>query len=171
MDRRRYGIPVMVLMSLICVGVLLAQNTITCSSDDGKRHFCNMHEFDDARLLNQRSGSPCSRGDTWGVEGHSIWVDRGCRADFQMMMRGGAGYEPGGPGYGGPGSNNQGQQIRCSSNNMNYVRCRVSGKIAGAQMNRQISGSACVQGETWGWDKKGLWVDKGCRADFTVWYR
>jgi Protein of unknown function (DUF3011) len=89
-----------------------------------------------------------------------------------MLMRGGPGgpgYGPGGPG--GPGYGNQGQQIRCSSNNMNYVRCPVNGNIARAQLNRQISGSACIQGQTWGWDKKGLWVNKGCRADFTVWYR
>jgi len=34
------------------------------------------------RLTNQRSGSPCVQGQTWGYDGRGIWVDRGCRADF-----------------------------------------------------------------------------------------
>ena len=35
-------------------------------------------------------------------------------------------------------------------------------------MTRQISGSPCVQGRTWGVDRRGLWVDRGCRAEFQV---
>ena len=35
-------------------------------------------------LLNQRSGSPCSQGSTWGYDQRGIWVDRGCRADFRL---------------------------------------------------------------------------------------
>ena len=33
-------------------------------------------------------------------------------------------------------------------------------------MTRQISGSPCIQGQTWGFDDRGVWVDRGCRAEF-----
>jgi hypothetical protein len=35
-------------------------------------------------MVNQRSGSPCIQGQTWGYSRNQIWVDRGCRADFQL---------------------------------------------------------------------------------------
>jgi hypothetical protein len=35
-------------------------------------------------MVNQRSGSPCVQGQTWGFNRSQIWVDRGCRADFQL---------------------------------------------------------------------------------------
>ena len=166
MDYRRTASLFTLLLLLIFVPALLAQNVMNCSSNDMKRHFCNMGRFNDARLVNQKSGSPCVRGRTWGIQGNSVWVDRGCRADFQLV-RGGAG--PGGGGY--PGGGNRSQVVRCSSGSMNHVRCPVNGQIARAQLARQISGSACVQGRTWGYDRGSLWVDRGCRADFTVWYR
>src|SRR5260370_42268695 len=38
----------------------------------------------------------------------------------------------------------------------------------GVRLNRQISGSPCVENQTWGVDNRGLWVDRGCRAEFLV---
>ena len=35
-------------------------------------------------------------------------------------------------------------------------------------MTRQIGGSPCNQGSTWGFDQSGIWVDRGCRAEFQV---
>jgi hypothetical protein len=34
------------------------------------------------QLTNQRSGSPCQQGYSWGYDRRGIWVDHGCRADF-----------------------------------------------------------------------------------------
>jgi hypothetical protein len=149
---------------LVFVPALIAQNVITCSSNDMKRHFCDIGRRNDARLVNQRSGSPCVRGDTWGIQGNSIWVDRGCRADFEII---------GGRGRGGDRRdfNRGGQTIRCNSGDMNYHRCGVNGRIDRAELARQISGSPCVQGRSWGYDRNSIWVNRGCRADFTVWLR
>jgi hypothetical protein len=36
------------------------------------------------------------------------------------------------------------------------------------QIQRKLSDSPCIQGSTWGWDRQGIWVDRGCRADFLV---
>jgi hypothetical protein len=35
-------------------------------------------------------------------------------------------------------------------------------------LQRQISNSPCVQGQSWGVDRQGLWVDRGCRAIFSI---
>jgi hypothetical protein len=73
---------------------------VTCASDDGKRHLCRVDTSRGVQMTNQRSGSPCIQGQTWGYSRQGIWVDRGCRADFYL----GTGWRPGGPGGpGGPG--------------------------------------------------------------------
>src|SRR5271169_6857895 len=72
---------------------------ITCASDDMRRHYCRIDTQGRVRMVNQRSGSPCIQGQTWGFDGGGIWVDRGCRADF-VVGRGGSGYYPPPPGPG-----------------------------------------------------------------------
>jgi hypothetical protein len=154
--------PIAVLAFLMFAPAVFAQQVITCASNDMHRNYCSMGRYNNAILMNQRSGSPCVRNQTWGIRGHNIWVDRGCRADFQLTM---GGY-PGGPG--GPGARTT---IRCESGNMNYVQCPVPGRIQNAQVARQYSNSPCVQGRSWGINKHGIWVNRGCRADFNVWLR
>lgn len=131
---------------------------VTCASDDMKRHLCRVDTSRGVTMVNQRSGSPCIQGQTWGYSRQGIWVDRGCRADFYLA----ANYRPGGPGYGG-----RPVTITCSSNNgkRNYCAADTS---RGVRLSNQRSGSPCVQGQTWGWDNRGIWVDRGCRADFVT---
>jgi len=62
----------------------------------------------------------------------------------------------------------QGASITCSSNDGRRAYCQVDTRDAEVRMVRQISGSPCRQGETWGWDGRGIWVDRGCRAEFVV---
>jgi len=38
--------------------------------------------------------------------------------------------------------------------------------FAGVQLVRQISRSACIEGQTWGYARNGIWVSQGCRAEF-----
>jgi hypothetical protein len=59
------------------------------------------------------------------------------------------------------------QTITCESNNGYRQYC---GNYSPSQVRfqRQISDSACVQNRTWGVDRQGLWVDRGCRAIFSV---
>src|SRR5262245_16252586 len=33
---------------------------------------------------------------------------------------------------------------------------------------RQLSDSACTEGQTWGYSRNGVWVTQGCRAEFAV---
>jgi Protein of unknown function (DUF3011)/Peptidase inhibitor family I36 len=57
--------------------------------------------------------------------------------------------------------------VKCESNNgrRNYCGQYDPDRV---RIERQISGSPCIEGETWGVDRDGLWVDSGCRAYFTV---
>jgi len=137
---------------------------ITCSSNDGRRNWCNSFgaSSQNINLSRQISGSPCVRGQTWGVDQRGLWVDRGCRAEFTIS---GGNWSGGGrPGnWGGQGP---GQVVTCSSNNGQRNWCNIPrGNVT---LSRQISGSPCVQGQTWGQDNRGLWVDRGCRAEFLV---
>jgi Ricin-type beta-trefoil lectin domain/Protein of unknown function (DUF3011) len=83
-----------------------------------------------------------------------------------------AGYSMGGrpggpgPGYPPPGMG-PGTSITCSSNNGKRAYCNADTR-GNVQMVRQISGSPCIQGTTWGYDRQGIWVDKGCRAEFVI---
>jgi len=131
---------------------------ITCSSDDGRRNWCDIGPSRDVRLVRQISGSACIRDNTWGVDRRGLWVDRGCRAEF-VVARGGPPPPPPGPG---PGA-----IVTCSSNDGGRRWCDI-GPSRDVRLVRQISGSPCVRGSTWDVDRRGLWVDRGCRADFRV---
>ena len=162
-------------LALSCVGLhaqsgITEQNgrSVTCASDDGKRHLCSVPTQHGVRMTNQRSGSPCIQGQTWGYNNQGIWVDRGCRADFWL----GGGYHGGGNGGGNGGGGyypggGGGQSITCSSDNGKRNYCNVNTR-GGVRMVNQRSGSPCIQGQTWGYNSSSIWVDRGCRADFVV---
>ena len=140
---------------------------MTCASDDGRRHYCPVNTSRGVRLVNQRSKTACVQGSTWGYDHRGVWVDRGCRADFFVAAEqgGGPGY---GPGYGpGPHPPYNAPTINCSSNNGKRNFCSAD-TSRGVSMVRQISGTPCVQGDTWGYNRGQIWVDRGCRADFRL---
>ena len=55
--------------------------------------------------------------------------------------------------------------ITCASDDMRRHYCRIDtqGRV---RMVNQHSGSPCIQGQTWGYDNSGIWVDRGCRGGF-----
>src|SRR5262249_43457504 len=112
-------------------------------------------------LTRQISGSACVRGQSWGVNERGLWVDRGCRAEFSVG--GGGNWNNNRPNWQG-----QGQVVTCSSNDGRRNWCNIPNNRGNVTLSRQISGSACIQGQTWGTDQRGLWVDRGCRAEFMV---
>jgi hypothetical protein len=59
------------------------------------------------------------------------------------------------------------QSVTCEANNNNRKYCGSYGPDQ-VRMDRQISGSPCVEGRTWGVDRQGLWVEQGCRAVFII---
>ena len=126
---------------------------VYCASDDGRRNRCPVDTGRGVRLVRQRSGSPCNYGTTWGYDRGGIWVDRGCRADYEI---GQAGWQP-------PSS----WTIYCASNDMKRNYCRIS-TGRGVRIIRQRSDADCIYNRTWAYDRNGIWVDRGCRADFEI---
>ncbi len=162
-------------LSMVLVGVCLflpqkslAQSTISCNSDDEKRHSCSADTRGGVRLATQHSGSACTEGYSWGSDSQGIWVDHGCRADFTV-----GGYrdyrdenrnENRNDQY---GRNGQSQTIACNSDDERWHNCAMDTR-GGVRLATQNSGSPCTEGYSWGSDNQGVWVDHGCRADFSV---
>jgi Protein of unknown function (DUF3011) len=152
------------------------RDSLTCSSDDGRRNYCGADTRGGVRLVRQRSDSPCIAGRTWGFDRRGIWVDRGCRADFVTGTERGYGRgrdDDRGPDRGdydrGRGRGGYAQTFYCESGDERRHYC-AEGALGRGQVRllRQRSGSPCIFGRTWGRDRNGLWVDRGCRADFEV---
>src|SRR5260370_7304890 len=58
------------------------QSTVSCNSDDEKRHYCAVDTSGGVRVQNQRSGSPCTEGYSWGYDDQGVWGDHGCPPHF-----------------------------------------------------------------------------------------
>ena len=64
---------------------------------------------------------------------------------------------------------NQRFELGCGSSQHRYGFCQVDvGRHGRVYMRRQTSKSACIEGQTWGWNRAGIWVDRGCGARFVV---
>lgn len=59
------------------------------------------------------------------------------------------------------------QVVRCESRDDDqYCPARIGrGRV---EIQRQLSRSACRFNSSWGYDRNGIWVNQGCRADFAV---
>lgn len=134
---------------------------VRCESNDGRTRECATDARGGARLLRQLSRSECVEGDTWGRTRRSIWVTRGCRGEF--LVRGGYGRDRRDDGDPRAHEGN----FRCESDNGRWNHCAVSTR-RGVEFVRQLSRSACIRGQSWGTDARGVWVSGGCRAEFRI---
>jgi hypothetical protein len=97
---------------------------------------------------------------------------RGYGNDGRGYSNDGRGYNDGGFGNG----NNDGGRARGRGRDTYIVSCASNGRRqycdadtrGGVTLQRQRSDAECRQGSSWGFDKRGIWVDRGCRADFEV---
>lgn len=173
MITRVLGIAALTLVSTLGFGAGVAQaqpgygrDSIECRSTDYRYNRCDTN-WRDARLVRQLSGSRCVRGQTWGIDRRgNVWVDRGCAGVFVEARGGGGG---GGGGWNpGPGWDTDISFV-CESRDFRYNMCQVDiGRGGAVRIVRQISGTRCVEGRTWGYNRAGVWVDGGCAAQFVV---
>ena len=66
-----------------------------------------------------------------------------------------------GDGYG------QQRMVRCESTGSRSVFCRVD-SMGQIRIARQLSNRACIQGRSWAYNSRGIYVSQGCRAIFAV---
>jgi Protein of unknown function (DUF3011) len=60
-----------------------------------------------------------------------------------------------------------GRTFSCESTSGQRQYC-PSDVTNGVRMVRQLGDTSCVEGYNWGTDEHGVWVDRGCRAEFMV---
>lgn len=60
----------------------------------------------------------------------------------------------------------QAGKITCESTAGDYNYCRVDTDNT-VQLERKLSLSECRYNYSWGYDRRGIWVDRGCRAEFS----
>lgn len=140
---------------------------IRCDSNDNRYHACNIAPGSQVRFNHQVSKSRCQEGYSWGRTRDQVWVNHGCRAEFEVRRGGGGGWG-GGNGNGGWNGNSGGQIVRCDSNDNRTQVCRANIR-RDVRLERQVSKARCDEGRTWGWNRDGIWVSGGCRAEFRVW--
>ncbi len=133
---------------------------IKCESWNFQPASCPVDRIDDVRLV-ERQGGDCRQGRDWRYDRRAISVFNGCRAVFEVRYSGnygGGGYPPPPP--------PQGVSIRCESWQYQPQRCPAN-TSGGVRITRVLGGD-CQQGRTWGWDRGGIWVNGGCRAEFVT---
>ncbi|RNF83166.1 DUF3011 domain-containing protein [Montanilutibacter psychrotolerans] len=62
-----------------------AMQRVRCESKGGGHASCDADAGPNVRLLRQLSDAPCVEGQSWGVRPGEIWVDHGCRGDFEFQ--------------------------------------------------------------------------------------
>ncbi|MCS6781961.1 MAG: DUF3011 domain-containing protein [Gloeomargarita sp. SKYBB_i_bin120] len=132
--------------------------TMTCRSVNFKYQFCRVNTQGGVRLQRQLSHSPCVQGRTWGYDDQGVWVDRGCAAAFLIGAGSGDTVWP-------PVVE---QVVRCESVNNQRVVCPVATHGVTVTLEQQLSRAPCVQNQTWGVDRQGIWVASGCRGNFRI---
>jgi hypothetical protein len=79
------GIIVALLAGLTATPSEAARGRITCSSNNYRFNSCRVDTENQVRLIREIStGNRCRQGRSWGFDNRSIWVDRGCRAEFEF---------------------------------------------------------------------------------------
>ncbi len=132
----------------------LVRRVVRCESN-GRPQSCPVR-LDGApvRLLRQLSVLPCREGQGWGYKRNEVWTSRGCQGDFEVADDAGRFVDVA-------------RKLTCESKSKRRRFCGATISTE-AKVIKQLSGTACEEGRTWGWSRNGIWVDGGCRADFSV---
>lgn len=152
--------------------------SVMCASYGSRPNRCPMDTRYGVDLVRQISSKRCVEGRNWGVGNGDVWVDHGCRAEFVSRSRNDArrygddwrereAWRDRSSDYYGYGYGGNTQVLHCASldGRQNYCRAAI---YRGVTLQRQLSRASCVRGQTWGWDRGGIWVRQGCRAEFAV---
>ncbi|MFZ0677649.1 DUF3011 domain-containing protein [Candidatus Binatus sp.] len=141
---------VTLIFALACAPALAG--TVNCDSYNGGRNACSADTRNGVALARQLSSAKCKKGVSWDVQNDNrIWVDQGCRGVFTtgVMWSNGGG----------------GQRLTCASYSNRRTECpaNTNGQVS---LTRKWSNAPCIQGTSWGYNNRMVWVDRGCRADF-----
>jgi hypothetical protein len=132
-----------------------AGQVFRCESTNGRWRLCEAQTRRGVELVRQLSRGACIRDDTWGWNERGVWVSRGCRGEFRSRGRRRAAGQA------------VVRLVRCESPSGRTQQCPVDiGR--GVRLARQLSRAQCIEGQSWGFDRTGIWVSHGCRAEFEL---
>lgn len=135
------------------------QGFLHCASNGYRYNFCPADTQGRVVMVREvSSGNLCQQGRGWGFDNRGIWVDRGCRADFSFGRN--SGNWSGGD-WRGPNT------LVCESISYRRNFCRADTQNRVNLMREISTGNLCRQGWGWGFDNSGIWVDRGCRGEFS----
>jgi hypothetical protein len=168
---------------------------MSCASNDMHRHVCAADTTGGVKMVHQKSEAKCIQNSSWGFDKNGILVDHGCRAEFEIVAQAAAvvelhvDHDRDQNAHRGPDRDadrndyrHQGEfrdrdnqfrgfgdayMVYCASDAMERVWCPADARF-GVHLIRQRSEATCIEGQTWGYGKRGIWADRGCRADFRV---
>ena len=143
----------------------LDAGTFLCESKDNRRRYCAADAVTGGgrvALTRNISRTPCIEGTSWGQDRRGVWVDQGCRGEFMVETRREYERRGGVPAYAG-----RRDVVHCGSEDFRRQTCSI-GRGQTAVLARQTSRADCIEGRTWGYDGRDLWVDRGCAGDFEV---
>lgn len=132
-----------------------AATRVRCESIEGRWKRCALPFAGEVQMLRQLSRNPCIRNQSWGRDAHGVWVSRGCRAEFGPEVDEARAEA------------STWRTLRCESRSGGRRTCPVE-TSAGVKLTRQLSRMDCELDKTWGYDADGVWVSRGCRAEFQV---
>ena len=144
---------------------------LVCESLNVESGLCFADTTQGVRLVRRLSDSKCDFGRDWGWDMNGIWVANGCRAEFAIAPvnrnRVATISTQNEPATMVSNSAVRPATILCESKNNSRNHCRTDTRW-GITLVRQVSENECIRGRSWGYDKDGIWVNEGCRGEFTL---
>ena len=128
-----------------------------CETDSSQQRYCKVDTSDGITLVKQLSDVPCMQGRNWDYDRHGVWVSHRCGGEFVTGKQ----VTQDDP------TPRQGPLLRCESRANRIEHCAAD-TGNGVRLVRKFSVSECVEDLDWGHDDKGIWVARGCRAEFSV---
>lgn len=150
------------------------EKTVACASDDGRRNECAA-DLSGYRLrdIDQASRTDCVVGRNWGYDDRGVWVTEGCRATFHFDEARDRDHfraydwrdhdRDRDRDYSAAADN---KTVRCESKDGRRATCDAD--LHGYRLAdvKEMSHEDCDIGRNFGYDDRGVWVNRGCRGEF-----
>lgn len=133
---------------------VVAREKLVCESKNSRRAFCSADTSGGVSLLRTLGSVSCTG--RWGYDSNGIWVDEGCRGEFEISRSTSSPTPP---------PEREGKKIICGSMDGRRAFCAAD-TSQGVRFLRQVGRHDCTG--NWGYNSDGIWVDNSCEAEFLV---
>jgi len=139
--------------------------SITCQSTNRQRVECPVEGvLKSVRQTAALAGGFCLQGFSWGYESGYLWVDMGCSGTFEVESL----REVAAERTRRPDRESFTETLDCRSRGSERQKCRVEGRIDDVEPVGSFTSVPCRYGTSWGYEKRHVWVERGCEARFNV---